>query len=73
MLLDNRSAPAARTTVYYRFQVTDPRTGEPYVITLSEEGSPIESIDTGKPFDQCFDVSYDQSDVPCLVPSMAGR
>ena len=73
MLVNHRSASGARIKVYYRFQVVDRRTGEPYVITLAEDGSPIESGGTAQPFDRCFDVDYNESDVPRLVPSLASR
>lgn len=67
-----RRLEKAKPTLFYRFQVTDPRTGEPYYITMSEDGLPLStsgSDPAANQFDHSFDVAYDDTAQPQLIPA----
>ena len=57
-----RESRSGEVSVFYRFQVIDPRTGEPYVITLSDEGLPVVGESAGSGFDECLEVVWEETD-----------
>ena len=57
-----RESRTSQTSIFYRFQVVDPRTGEPYVITLSDEGLPVVGEAASTQYDQCLTVAWEDSE-----------